>query len=217
MRKVDETKRVERREQILSAALRCFERDGFRGASIASICAEAGMSPGHLYHYFDSKDAIVKAIVETRLQSSSAAFAEIAEEPDMIDAMKRFVSRTTSEGMKSSSRLGLEIAAEATRSPTVGRIMGEYYASFSSMLAGLLRKGQELGQIDPKVDPRLAAAIMIAVRDGVRHRLVLDPHFSASQANDVMRAILDGYRQRNATSDTPTHPRQRHRARAAIN
>ncbi|QYU68460.1 TetR/AcrR family transcriptional regulator [Leptolyngbya sp. 15MV] len=48
-----------RRRQILDAALRCFRESGFRGASVSDICKVAGMSPGHLYHYFPSKEAIV--------------------------------------------------------------------------------------------------------------------------------------------------------------
>ncbi|EFG4742194.1 helix-turn-helix transcriptional regulator, partial [Escherichia coli] len=45
-----------RRQEILAAAHRCFLRHGLQGASISMICKEAAMSPGHLYHYFPSKD-----------------------------------------------------------------------------------------------------------------------------------------------------------------
>ena len=51
----------ERLEAILEAALRCFRAEGFHGASISRICAETGISAGHLYHSFDSKEAIVSA------------------------------------------------------------------------------------------------------------------------------------------------------------
>jgi len=55
MRKVEEAKHDEKRRQILKAAKRCFIRHGFRGASISDICAEARISPGLLYHYFENK------------------------------------------------------------------------------------------------------------------------------------------------------------------
>ena len=42
----------------LAAAQRCFVRSGFHGASMQDICAEAGMSPGNLYRYFPSKEAL---------------------------------------------------------------------------------------------------------------------------------------------------------------
>ena len=42
MRKLDPVRHEQRRREILAAAGRCFARDGFRGASISDICAEAG-------------------------------------------------------------------------------------------------------------------------------------------------------------------------------
>ena len=56
-------KHGEKRQEILGAAKRTFLRSGLRGASIAAICSEAGISPGHLYHYFDSKEAVFAALV----------------------------------------------------------------------------------------------------------------------------------------------------------
>ncbi|AXW40894.1 hypothetical protein CJO89_22165 (plasmid) [Ralstonia solanacearum] len=46
MRTIDPVKHEKRRQEILAAADRCFRRDGFRGASISNICAEARMSSG---------------------------------------------------------------------------------------------------------------------------------------------------------------------------
>ena len=48
-----------RREHILDAAERCFARNGFHRSSIHDICKEAGVSPGALYVYFDSKEALI--------------------------------------------------------------------------------------------------------------------------------------------------------------
>src|ERR1700761_4531515 len=52
-----------RRKQVLEAAATCFRRHGFHACSMAQISAEAGMSVGHIYSYFPSKDAIIAAIV----------------------------------------------------------------------------------------------------------------------------------------------------------
>ena len=60
---------VRQRERILDAAEMCFIQSGFHGASMAHIATTAGMSPGLIYRYFDSKSAIVKAIIERHLES----------------------------------------------------------------------------------------------------------------------------------------------------
>src|SRR5262245_63469351 len=71
--------RAERRDQqmhrIMDAAKVCFVRFGFQGASMHQICAEAGMSPGALYRYFPSKEAIIEAIVENDRKQDAKIFA----------------------------------------------------------------------------------------------------------------------------------------------
>ena len=61
-----------RREHILDAAERCFARAGFHRTTMHDICKEAGVSPGALYVYFDSKEALIAGISER----DRAEFAE---------------------------------------------------------------------------------------------------------------------------------------------
>ena len=56
----------DRREQIMDAALRVFAQKGFARATNREIAREAGVTSGLIYHYFDSKDALLKAIIEQR-------------------------------------------------------------------------------------------------------------------------------------------------------
>src|SRR5260370_35024327 len=87
MRKIDWAKYDEKRQHILEAAQECFQRNGFRGASIGDICAAARMSPGHLYHYFDSKEAIIEAIFELRLERATTIVAELTPNDDLITGL----------------------------------------------------------------------------------------------------------------------------------
>ena len=54
----------DRREQIIEAALRVFARKGFNGATNKDIAREAGITPGLIYHYFESKEDLLKAAIE---------------------------------------------------------------------------------------------------------------------------------------------------------
>jgi AcrR family transcriptional regulator len=51
-----------RREAILDAALACFVGRGFHGTAIPEIAERAGIAAGTIYHYFDSKEALVNAL-----------------------------------------------------------------------------------------------------------------------------------------------------------
>src|SRR6266851_6501514 len=115
MRKVDRAKYDEKRQHILEAAERCFQRDGFRGASIGDICAAARMSPGHLYHYFDSKEAIIEAIFESRLERETAIVGELAPNTDLITALCGWLDRRVKDVRANGSSIGLEMRAESAR------------------------------------------------------------------------------------------------------
>src|SRR6476646_7997324 len=80
--------RAERRDhqtqRIMDAAKICFVRSGFQGASMQQICAEAGMSPGALYRYFPSKEAIIEAICEADRADDAKLFAAILSNPNVV-------------------------------------------------------------------------------------------------------------------------------------
>src|SRR6478672_12126266 len=53
-----------RREQLLAAALDLFAEKGVRETSIRDIAQTAGITEGLIYHYFESKSALLRAVME---------------------------------------------------------------------------------------------------------------------------------------------------------
>jgi AcrR family transcriptional regulator len=56
----------DRREQIIEAAMHVFARKGYSNATNKDIAREAGITPGLIYYYFESKEALLYAILEAR-------------------------------------------------------------------------------------------------------------------------------------------------------
>lgn len=56
----------DRREQILDAAMHVFAQKGFTRATNKDIAREVGITPGLIYYYFESKEAVLRAIIEQR-------------------------------------------------------------------------------------------------------------------------------------------------------
>src|SRR5579864_1441342 len=56
----------DRREQIIDAAMRVFSEKGFTRATNKDIARAAGITPGLIYYYFESKEDVLKAIAEQR-------------------------------------------------------------------------------------------------------------------------------------------------------
>ena len=189
MRKLDPVKHEEKRREILSAAERCFVRDGLQGASISSICTEAGISAGHLYHYFSSKEEIVSAMVEVRLEEAAARFVQQTDGVDVLDGLLAEIEVTRS----GQPALLLEAIAEANRNPVMAKALQSHTKGVHSLLADLLEKGQAAGAIDPALDRHMTASLIISIIDGSKTLCLRDPKLDVLEATKALRTMVIRY------------------------
>lgn len=113
-----------RRAQILDAAAECFRRSGFHNASMAQISKAAGMSAGHIYHFFKNKEAIIASLVERDYSTLREILQRFQAQENFLAAMMDHIG----EGVTRSSEpdrasLQLEILAESARNPAIARIL----------------------------------------------------------------------------------------------
>ncbi|MCG9024964.1 TetR/AcrR family transcriptional regulator [Laribacter hongkongensis] len=184
-----------RRQQILDAAADCFRRHGYHGASMAQICRTAGMSAGHVYHFFASKDDIITAIISRDLQQLFSLMAEIAARPESLHAaLVNSVQRGVDDNLEPTySALQLEMLAEAARNPHVASILREADASARQHLRELL-----LGDpAQPAIAPELLDSTLEVIStlfNGLLIRAVLHPELDRAalteQVQHVMRSLL---------------------------
>jgi AcrR family transcriptional regulator len=112
-----------RSERILDAAEACFARTGFHRTTMHDICKEAGVSPGALYVYFDSKEALFEAIVEEESGSQAErVFALDSNDHDVEAVLTRlgcaYVRFLCRAGGQSSLRTVISISE---RMPAIGK------------------------------------------------------------------------------------------------
>jgi AcrR family transcriptional regulator len=77
-----------RRDAFIDAALRLIQTKGYEQMSIQDILDELGVSRGALYHYFDSKSALLDAAMERMLETGTAIAREVAADPSMTATEK---------------------------------------------------------------------------------------------------------------------------------
>lgn len=122
----DAPRATARRQQILNAAAQCFREHGFHGASIAQISKSAGMSAGHIYHYFENKEAIIAAIVAQDLESLLTLTAELRAACNVRAALIERAAEGVADQLDPiNAAFKVEIAAEAARNPRVAQIVRE--------------------------------------------------------------------------------------------
>ncbi len=65
MPKISDERKLERSQQILDAARRCFIDKGFHRASMSDVIRESGLSAGAVYSYYSSKEELIAAVARS--------------------------------------------------------------------------------------------------------------------------------------------------------
>ncbi|MCB1956225.1 MAG: TetR/AcrR family transcriptional regulator [Rhodocyclaceae bacterium] len=166
-----------RRGQILAAAETCVLDEGFHRASISKICKLAGMSPGHVYHYFENKEAIIAALVRQDLDRILDMTAGMRASPDVLEAMTDRVAQGVAEKLDArEARLKLEIAAEASRNPNIAPIVRDADAcSLASLRETIAAARRGRGLSDDEATAAELAQVAAAMFEGLVIRGVRNP------------------------------------------
>ncbi len=77
-----------RRDAFVDAAIRLIQRKGYDQLSVQDVIEEVGASRGAFFHYFDSKAALLAAIVDRMVEEATRAVAPITADPDLTAPQK---------------------------------------------------------------------------------------------------------------------------------
>ncbi len=196
MPKVTEAHLEARRGQILDAAWTCFARKGYHQATMQDICQESGLSPGAIYRYFESKEAILKAINERSQEMGRALVEEarsLAAGPlDMLGVIGQTMLSYFNDPMaETTTRINIEIWPEIIRSDELRASLRQELSFWHHAVAQLLTEAKEQGQLRPEVDPESLAVLLICAWEGIRHYGLIDPAtFHAERLIDLMRVLV---------------------------
>ena len=83
----------EKEEAILNSALEVFSKNGFRGSTIDQIAELAAMSKPNLLYYFNSKEAIIRVLIDRLLDVWLDPLRDIDPEGDPLDELQTYVQR----------------------------------------------------------------------------------------------------------------------------
>ena len=188
---------LERRTQILDAAVMTFSRNGFHQTTIEDIRVASGLSRGAIYHYFKSKEDIIDGIRERSLgqaddfyeksQSSDDATTRLM---DLVEASFAVMTRPESE---EANRLGVYLWAESLVNP---RILAGQLISFTpylDILAKDVKVMQSEGKIDKELDALTLARVIAGTVLGLQIQLTWEPDgVDVKEAKRVFTSMLTG-------------------------
>ena len=168
MPKVSEEHAAARREQILSAAQRCFARKGFHATSMNDVFAEAGLSAGAVYSYFKSKDEIIAAMAE-RAVRMIVPFLDtvLAEEPvpPLEDVMRRYTALLQDLAAGPGS-VAPQVWAEATHNPALVPVVTANLQLMRDFWTEIARREQTAGRLAPHADTDAVGTVLFTMTPG---------------------------------------------------
>jgi TetR/AcrR family transcriptional repressor of uid operon len=182
-----------RRHQIIDASAACFARGGFHRTTMQDICHEAGLSPGALYRYFQSKEEIILAMCDRGRDEDVDTIHAAMDLGDTKSAFGELI-RIYFSGVDDHEYCALmvELLSEAPRNEQIGESLREGWTRVKEPMATLVAKAQERGEINPELDASAVAAVMLGVYQGLVVQYLIAPELDVEAYARVTKALFDG-------------------------
>jgi TetR/AcrR family fatty acid metabolism transcriptional regulator len=181
-------RRTDRRRQILGAAVKVFAAKGFHAARVGDVAEEAGVAYGLVYHYFSSKDELLETIFRSTWTDMLARVREVEASGVPATEAVRQVTALLLRSWRRDPDLVRVLVREVTRSQHVQQGIKEIVDAMEA-LENIVRRGQESGEFQPDLDPRLAAVVFYGALDEVLTSWVLGQ--LPDRDEDIERAERD--------------------------
>src|SRR6266403_3252483 len=115
---------LDRRTQILDAALVCFAKRGFHQASMHDISAEAGISVGLIYRYFENKEAVISAMADRHKKEIGEVLERAQQASTLLESLEiLFTAHCCENEPRVISAFAVDLYAEAARTPKMADLV----------------------------------------------------------------------------------------------
>jgi len=186
-------------ERILSTALDLFAVRGYDATAVREICEAAGITKPTLYHFFGSKDGVLRALVEAGFQQFRAIVTAAVETPGTFRHRTKVLARTVFESASSKPRLWRFIhsviwAPPGTALPQADSCT-EFYDGVIGALSKLADEAVAAGEITPGPTGVRMLILMGAISEAATGYVIAGkPQLTSDLADQIVDTIFDGWK-----------------------
>ncbi len=180
-----------RRRAMLEAAAELISERGFGETRIADVAKRAGASSALVIYYFGTRDRLLVDALryseESFYESAAKMLAEVTGFRDRLSTIVEWCCVPQAEGeVNGAWGLWLDVWATAFRHDEVGEARIDQDRKWRDLVEGVLRDGQEHGEVPADLDvPRFALTFTMLL-DGIATQVALkDPDINADLAYDI--------------------------------
>ena len=170
----------DRHQEILDAAARVITDRGLAETRISDIAEQAGVSPGLILYYFESKDRLLaEALTFANDQFYLRTSREIRRIPSAREQLRRLVDLSVPGYLPEYGRLDewalwIEVWVRALRDADMAKDREALDQRWRSQLAEIIRGGQTAGEFSSSEDPDELALRIAAIIDGLAIQVIMD-------------------------------------------
>ena len=170
---------ADKRRLLIDAAVRLFARKGYHACRVSDIAAEAGVAHGLLYHYFASKEEVLRTVVSESWGEFTEALQRVERQDVPAREQLRLVVDLVLGGWRDVPDLIRVLLREFAVDPQLKQESDQAVASVER----IVRRGQERGEFRRDLDARFAGLVVYGALEEV-----LAGWADARVAEDVERA-----------------------------
>ena len=165
------------RVKFAEAAMRLIARHGIEGVTMRAVAAEAGLSYGSLFHYFDSKDNLLMHAVRHLTSLQTARVNEYTSQYSGLKALEHLLcdDAIVNESSRDSWTVWLTFQYKVALDTSFADVHAEMIGGWLERIRSLLADALEAGEISRDLDVESEAMAVWAYSSGVGQLGLLHP------------------------------------------
>ncbi|MBV9618364.1 MAG: TetR/AcrR family transcriptional regulator [Verrucomicrobia bacterium] len=180
---------LDRPTQILDAAVACFAKRGFHQASMHDISAEAGISVGLIYRYFQNKEAVIAAMADRHKKQIQEILERARQAPSLRESLETlFTAHCGETEPQVTAAFVVDLFAEASRNQPVAELVRDVCEASMNGVTNLIARSPEAKASE--LTPREMAELIFAVNDGMLLRGVLRVRRQAAESREHQLEVV---------------------------
>ncbi|MDE0754142.1 MAG: TetR family transcriptional regulator [Woeseiaceae bacterium] len=185
------------REIFSQAAMRLMARDGLEGVTMRAVANEAELSYGSLFHYFDSKDDLLKHAIRQLTSSQTHRVNEYVSQFSGLKALEHLLcdDAIINESSRDAWIVWMTFQYKVALQPSFAEMHSELIDGWLERITQLLSDAQQAGEINATLDIKTEAMAVWAFSAGVGQLGLLHPEsLPAKLQKQLITSYLDKLR-----------------------
>lgn len=179
----------ERRQELLGIAVELFAKNGYHKTKISDIVRQAGVAQGTFYWYFKSKEAIVLEIIANGREEITKVISQgyrvhSGTVVDMVQASELLLKNLFQYASENRYLMEL-LLGSGTSDEAIRQAASETRLEMELAFRRNIERAMELGMLPNTIDPKLRAAMLMSLIEGMIARWLFGPQDPESPMSTI--------------------------------